>query len=115
MGGTRRAVLPPHSRRNSVVRDRLQPAHPGTTERPNRRGQNPLRGVHGLPPWAAGDEVSDRTGETAEHRMPLVTVACHEDLTASDLVGRYLLDVDGTRWVDGPLTRAVKVGAICYL
>jgi nitric oxide reductase NorQ protein len=60
-------------------------------------------------------KVSTRTGEQAEHRMPLITVACHEDLTASDLVGRYLLDTDGTRWVDGPLTRAVKVGAICYL
>ena len=60
-------------------------------------------------------KVSSRTGEEAEHRMPLITVACHEDLTASDLVGRYLLDTDGTRWVDGPLTRAVKVGAICYL
>ena len=47
--------------------------------------------------------------------VPLVTVACHEDLTASDLVGRYLLDAAGTRWIDGPLTRAVKVGAICYL
>ena len=47
--------------------------------------------------------------------MPLVTVACHEDLTASDLVGRYLIDSDGTRWIDGPLTRAVKVGGICYL
>lgn len=46
---------------------------------------------------------------------PLVTVACHEDLTASDLVGRYLF-VDGeTRWVDGPLTAAVRMGAICYL
>ncbi len=55
------------------------------------------------------------SGEQAEHRMPLITVACHEDLTASDLVGRYLLDTDGTRWTDGPLTRAVKVGAICYL
>jgi nitric oxide reductase NorQ protein len=42
-------------------------------------------------------------------------VACHEDLTASDLIGRYLLDANGTRWIDGPLTRAVKVGAICYL
>jgi nitric oxide reductase NorQ protein len=48
-------------------------------------------------------------------RRPLITVACHEDLTASDLVGRYLLDTDGTHWVDGPLTRAVKAGAICYL
>ena len=47
--------------------------------------------------------------------VPLVTVACHEDLTASDLVGRYLIDADGTKWIDGPLTRAVKVGAICYL
>ena len=47
--------------------------------------------------------------------LPLVTVACHEDLTASDLVGRYLLDAEGTRWIDGPLTRAVKGGAICYL
>lgn len=47
--------------------------------------------------------------------IPLVTIACHEDLTASDLVGRYLLDAEGTRWIDGPLTRAVKSGAICYL
>ncbi len=58
---------------------------------------------------------SNETGREAEYRMPLITVACHEDLTASDLVGRYLLDTDGTRWIDGPLTRAVKVGAICYL
>src|SRR3989449_11319305 len=46
---------------------------------------------------------------------PLITVACHEDLTASDLVGRYLLEGEETRWIDGPITRAVKVGAICYL
>jgi nitric oxide reductase NorQ protein len=46
---------------------------------------------------------------------PLVTVACHEDLTASDLVGRYLLEPEGTRWMDGPLTRAVKHGGMCYL
>ncbi|HMM76465.1 MAG TPA: CbbQ/NirQ/NorQ/GpvN family protein [Gammaproteobacteria bacterium] len=46
---------------------------------------------------------------------PLVTVSCHDDLTASDLVGRYLLEHDGTRWQDGPLTRAVREGAICYL
>ena len=49
------------------------------------------------------------------HGFPLVTVACHEDLTASDLVGRYLLEAEGTRWIDGPLTRAVKYGGICYL
>jgi nitric oxide reductase NorQ protein len=47
--------------------------------------------------------------------VPLVTVACHEDMTASDLIGRFLLDVNGTRWIDGPLTRAVKAGGICYL
>ncbi len=47
--------------------------------------------------------------------LPLVTVACHEDLTASDLVGRYLFVGNETRWVDGPLTVAVKHGAICYL
>ena len=46
---------------------------------------------------------------------PLITVACNEDMTASDLVGRYLLDANGTRWVDGPLTQAARHGAICYL
>jgi nitric oxide reductase NorQ protein len=45
----------------------------------------------------------------------LVTVACHDDMTASDLVGRYLLNTDGTAWLDGPLTQAVRAGAICYL
>lgn len=54
-------------------------------------------------------------GANGNGAVPLVTVACHEDLTASDLVGRYLLDANGTRWIDGPLTRAVKVGGICYL
>ena len=47
--------------------------------------------------------------------VPLITIACHEDLTASDLVGRYLLEGEETKWIDGPLTRAVKAGAICYL
>jgi nitric oxide reductase NorQ protein len=46
---------------------------------------------------------------------PLVTLACNEDMTASDLVGRYLLDADGTAWHDGPLTLAVRHGGICYL
>ena len=45
----------------------------------------------------------------------LVTVACHEDLTGSDLVGRYLIKGDETVWIDGPLTRAVRTGAVCYL
>ncbi|MCU4161092.1 CbbQ/NirQ/NorQ/GpvN family protein [Acidiphilium sp. AL] len=46
---------------------------------------------------------------------PIVTVACHEDMTASDLVGRFLLDANGTVWHDGPLCLAVRHGAICYL
>jgi nitric oxide reductase NorQ protein len=45
----------------------------------------------------------------------LITVACHDDLSTADLVGRYLLEGGETRWVDGPLTRAVRDGAICYL
>jgi nitric oxide reductase NorQ protein len=48
-------------------------------------------------------------------KRPLYTVACHEDLFASDLIGRYLLKNDETIWMDGPLTRAVRIGAICYL
>ena len=72
--------------------------------------------------WRLGEEltvakpatkVASANGSPAS--IPLVTVACHEDLTASDLIGRYLLDRDGTRWQDGPLTRAVKSGGICYL
>ena len=46
---------------------------------------------------------------------PIITVACHEDMTASDLVGRYLLDSEGTVWHDGPLSLAVRHGALCYL
>ena len=64
--------------------------------------------------------VKDKNGQEEELddgavRVPLDTIACHEDLTASDLVGRYLLDANGTRWIDGPMTRAVKTGAILYL
>ena len=55
------------------------------------------------------------TQEKDSPLVPLITIACHEDLTASDLVGRYLLEGQETRWIDGPLTRAVKAGAICYL
>jgi nitric oxide reductase NorQ protein len=62
----------------------------------------------------AGAQPAQEVGE-GEVRVPLVTIACHEDLTASDLVGRYLLDAEGTRWIDGPMTRAVKAGAILYL
>jgi len=48
-------------------------------------------------------------------QKPLITVACNEDMTASDLVGRFLLDANGTRWQDGPLAIAARFGAICYL
>ncbi|MEI6713916.1 MAG: CbbQ/NirQ/NorQ/GpvN family protein [Verrucomicrobiota bacterium] len=48
-------------------------------------------------------------------KRPLVTVACNDDTTASDLTGRWLLESGETRWQDGPLTRAVREGAICYL
>jgi len=48
-------------------------------------------------------------------KRPLITVACHDDLTSGDLVGRYLIKGNETFWVDGPLTRAVKAGALCYL
>lgn len=55
--------------------------------------------------------------EHMAHRLqrPLVTVACNEDMTAADLVGRFLLEPNGTRWQDGPLTAAARSGAICYL
>ena len=55
--------------------------------------------------------------EYMAYRMnrPLITVACHEDLSATDLVGRFLLEGEETVWHDGPLTAAVRAGAICYL
>jgi nitric oxide reductase NorQ protein len=51
----------------------------------------------------------------AKLKLPLFTVACHDDLTAADLVGRHLISGEGTVWSDGPLTRAVRAGGICYL
>ncbi|WP_298213171.1 CbbQ/NirQ/NorQ/GpvN family protein [Acidovorax sp.] len=51
----------------------------------------------------------------ARLQRPLITVSCHDDLSAADLVGRHLLGHDGTVWADGPLARAVRQGAICYL
>ncbi|HPR42967.1 MAG TPA: CbbQ/NirQ/NorQ/GpvN family protein, partial [Ottowia sp.] len=51
----------------------------------------------------------------ARLQRPLVTVSCHDDLTAADLVGRYLIGDGNTVWIDGPLARAVRQGAICYL
>jgi nitric oxide reductase NorQ protein len=60
--------------------------------------------------WLLGREEGRRAGDGA-----VVTVSCHDDLTSADLVGRYLLSGQGTVWLDGPLTRAVREGAICYL
>lgn len=69
--------------------------------------------------WRLGRPVTavkrNRGQESENGAIPLVTIACHEDLTASDLVGRYLLEGEETKWIDGPLTRAVKAGGICYL
>jgi nitric oxide reductase NorQ protein len=57
------------------------------------------------------------SGETESTKIPgnLITVACHEDLTGSDLVGRYLIKGDDTVWIDGPLTQAARLGSVCYL
>jgi nitric oxide reductase NorQ protein len=65
---------------------------------------------------SAPDPGAGTTAHNGHPRgLPLITVSCHEDLTASDLVGRYLLRDDETMWIDGPLTRAVRNGAVCYL
>ena len=69
----------------------------------------------GRPLTVIRPEAKDNPLPSGARGIPLITVACHEDLTASDLVGRYLLEGDSTRWIDGPITRAVKSGAICYL
>ena len=63
--------------------------------------------------WRLFEAVEAPPREDRPH--PLVTVSCHEDLTATDLVGRFLLRGDETVWQDGPLTHAVRHGAICYL
>lgn len=66
--------------------------------------------------YKIGQEMkASKKNNNSQINIPLVTIACHEDLTASDLVGRYLLQGDSTVWLDGPLTRAVKAGGICYL
>ena len=64
---------------------------------------------------SGGPEAERVDASNNGHNIPLVTIACHEDLTSSDLVGRYLLEGESTVWIDGPLTRAVKAGGICYL
>lgn len=68
-----------------------------------------LKGPTGCGKTRLVEFMADRAG------VPLFTVSCHEDMTASDLLGRYVLTGGDTEWVDGPLTRAVKEGGICYL
>ena len=66
--------------------------------------------------WSSDPGAWDRIKSAAAlHARPLVTIACHDDLSASDLTGRYLIKGDETVWVDGPLTTAARLGAICYL
>ena len=74
-----------------------------------------LKGPTGCGKTRFLEHMAWKLGRDGEFRLPLITVACHEDLTASDLVGRYLLHGEETVWVDGPITEAVKGGAICYL
>lgn len=68
-----------------------------------------LKGPTGCGKTRFVEHMAARTGRK------LYTVACHDDLSAADLIGRYLLRGGETEWVDGPLTRAVREGAICYL
>jgi nitric oxide reductase NorQ protein len=68
-----------------------------------------LKGPTGCGKTRLVEYIADRVG------VPLWTVSCHEDMTASDLLGRYVLRGGETEWVDGPLTRAVRAGGICYL
>lgn len=74
---------------------------------------------HGLPVLIKGPTGCGKTRfvQHMAHRLnlPLYTVACHDDLSAADLVGRHLIGAQGTWWQDGPLTRAVREGGICYL
>lgn len=75
-----------------------------------------LKGPTGCGKTRFVEYMSWRLGiQSHDMALPLVTINCHEDLTASDLVGRFLLSNSSTEWVDGPLTRAVRYGGICYL
>lgn len=64
--------------------------------------------------WCLGNDADPADNNDGES-IPVITIACHEDLTTTDLVGKFLLKGDETVWVDGPLTTAVKAGGICYL
>ena len=117
---SRRAVLPPDRRRGRDVHGRLRASASRCCSRARPAAARPASSST----WRGASAARSRSSRAARtaaqtaratQALPLVTVACHEDLTASDLVGRYLLEGETTRWIDGPLTRAVKAGAICYL
>src|SRR5512136_2018277 len=74
-----------------------------------------LKGPTGCGKTRFVEFMTYRLGAELGLSIPLITVACHEDLTGSDLVGRYLLKGEETVWVDGPLTQAVRLGTFCYL
>ncbi|MBI2962397.1 MAG: CbbQ/NirQ/NorQ/GpvN family protein [Deltaproteobacteria bacterium] len=75
-----------------------------------------LKGPTGCGKTRFIEHVTHRFHAPGAHDRPgLITVACHEDLTGSDLVGRYLIKGDDTAWIDGPLTQAARSGAVCYL
>ncbi|MFZ0889083.1 MAG: CbbQ/NirQ/NorQ/GpvN family protein [Candidatus Binataceae bacterium] len=74
-----------------------------------------LKGPTGCGKTRFVEHMAHRLSALPDGPHELITVACHEDLTGSDLVGRFLIQADETVWVDGPLTQAVRRGAICYL
>src|SRR5579875_2929086 len=74
-----------------------------------------LKGGTGCGKTRFVEHMAHKLAEESDGPTELITVACHEDLTGSDLVGRFLIQADETVWVDGPLTQAVRRGAICYL
>ena len=74
-----------------------------------------LKGPTGTGKTRFLEYMAYRLSATGGENIPLSTVSCQEDLTASDLLGRFILESNGTRWVDGPLTNSVRNGGICYL
>ena len=74
-----------------------------------------LKGPTGCGKTRFVEHMAHQLAMLPEGPNELITVACHEDLTGSDLVGRFLIQADETVWIDGPLTQAVRRGAICYL